>query len=155
MIDSTGSAGNASEDIGPVEFIVLGFDGNRFTGDIAAALTELTDAGLVRIIDLAVVSKDAAGEVTVFEMQELSPEVAEAFVALTGTMSGLLSEADLAEIAEELAPETTAATLLVEHVWATRLAGAVRASGGELILSERIPHAVVAEARAALLAAAG
>lgn len=140
--------------IGPTEFIVVGFAGNRFTGEIAPALAELVDSGLIRIIDLAVVSKDADGSVTILEMQELSAEVAAAFVRLEGRVRGLLSEADLDEIAEDLPADTTAAALLVEHVWATRFASAVRAAGGELVLSERIPHAVIAEARAALLAAA-
>ena len=141
--------------IGPTEFMVIGFAGNRFTGDIAPALAELVETGLVRIIDLAVVSKDAEGTVTVFEMQELSAEVAAAFVKLEGRVRGLLSEADLDDIAEELPLASTAAALLVEHVWATRFAAAVRAAGGELVLAERIPHAVIAEARESLLAAAG
>jgi uncharacterized membrane protein len=145
----------ATDTLGPVEYIVVGFSGNRFTGEISRALTELLDQGLIRIIDLAVVSKDADGVVTILEMQELSPDVAAAFVKITGTISGLLSEADLDEIAEELEPGTTAAAMLFEHVWATRFAAAVRAADGELLLSERIPHAVVAEARASLLAAAG
>jgi uncharacterized membrane protein len=145
----------STDTIGPVEYIVVGFSGNRFTGEISQALTELLDQGLIRIIDLAVVSKDTDGVVTILEMQELSPDVAAAFVKITGTISGLLSEADLDEIAEELEPGTTAAAMLFEHVWATRFAAAVRAADGELLLSERIPHAVVAEARASLLAAAG
>lgn len=140
--------------IGPVEYIVVHFAGNRFTGEIAPALADLVDRGLVRIIDLAVVSRDADGSVTILEMQELSAEVAAAFVKLEGSVSGLLSEADLNEVAEALEPGSTAAALLVEHVWATRFAEAVRAAGGSLVLSERIPHAVVAEARASLLAAA-
>ena len=65
--------------LGPAEFIVLGFPGNRFTGEIAPALRELLETGTVRIIDMAVIAKDADGTVTVFELQELSPEVAAAF----------------------------------------------------------------------------
>jgi hypothetical protein len=143
-----------AEAIGPVELIVVGFAGNRFTGEIAPALAELVDQGLIRIIDLVVVSKDAEGNVTILEMQELSPEVAGAFTRLDDAVSGLLSEADLEEIADDLAPNSTAAAMLFEHVWATRFATAVRAAHGELLLSERIPHAVVAEARATFLAAA-
>ena len=140
--------------IGPVEYIVVHFAGNRFTGAIAPALAELVEQGLVRIIDLAVVSKDADGSVAILEMQELSPEVAAAFVKLEGAVSGLLSEADLDAVAEALEPGNTAAALLFEQVWATRFAEAVRAANGTLVLSERIPHAVVAEARASLIAAA-
>jgi uncharacterized membrane protein len=140
--------------IGPVEYIVVHFAGNRFTGEIAPALGDLVERGLVRVIDLAVVAKDADGSVAILELQELSPEVAAAFVKLEGAVSGLLSEADLEAVAEALEPGSTAAAMLFEHVWATRFAEAVRAANGTLVLSERIPHAVIAEARASLLAAA-
>jgi uncharacterized membrane protein len=148
------TASTEGSPLGPVEYIVVHFAGNRFTGDIAPALAELVERGLVRIIDLAVVSKDADGSVAILEMQELSPEVAAAFVKLEGAVSGLLSEADLDAVAEALEPGNTAAALLFEQVWATRFAEAVRAAHGELVLAERIPHAVVSEARASLLAAA-
>ena len=69
--------------------------------------------------------------------------MAAAFLKLTGEASGLLSEADLQDLGEDLDPGTTAAALLFEHVWATRFAIAVRAAKGELVLSERIPHAVM------------
>ena len=143
-----------SEPIGPVEFLIIGFAGNQFNGDIAPALVELVEAGTVRIIDLAVVSKDGEGNATIFEMQELSPDVADALVALTGEVSGLLSEEDLLGVAEDLAPNSTAAAILVEHIWATRFAQAVRAAKGDLLLSERIPGAVIDEVRASLLSAA-
>ena len=108
----------------------------------------------MRLIDVAVVTQAADGAVSILETQELGPEVAEAFERLTGEVSALLSEADLQELGDELDPGTTAAAFLFEHVWATRFAAAVRAAEGELVLSERIPHAVMAEAQASLLAAA-
>ena len=111
------------------------------------ALNDLLDQGLVRLIDIAIVSKAADGAVSILETQELGPEVAEAFLQLTGEASGLLSEADLQELGEDLDPGTTAAALLFEHVWATRFAIAVRAAKGELVLAERIPHAVMTRRR--------
>jgi hypothetical protein len=137
-----------------MEFILLGFEGNRFTGNIAPALAELVDKGFIRLVDLAVVMKDAAGDVTIFEMQELDEEVADAVRTLAGEMRGLMSEADLMEVAEALDPSTTVAALLVEHLWASRFAGAVREAGGELLVSERIPGELVDQARATLLAVA-
>lgn len=141
-------------DMGPVEFILLGFDGNRFTGDITPALAELVDKGFVRLVDVAVVMKDAEGEINILEMQELDADVADAVRALAGDVRGLMSEADLLDVAESLEPSTTVAALLVEHLWATRFADAVRAAGGELLVSERIPGDLVDQARATLLAAA-
>jgi hypothetical protein len=143
-----------TDDLGPVEYVVIRFEGDRFSGDILPALNELLDQGTIRLIDIAVVSKAADGAVSVLETQELSPEVAAAFLKLTGEPSGLLSEADLQALGDELQPGTTAAALLFEHVWATRFAIAVRAARGELVLAERIPHAVMAEAQSQLLATA-
>ncbi len=44
--------------LGPVEYVVIAFPGSQFTGEIAPALADLIDAGTIRVIDLAFVSKD-------------------------------------------------------------------------------------------------
>ena len=136
---------------GPMELIVLGFSGNGFNGDIAASVSDLVERGIVRIIDLAVVTKDADGTAHILEMTELSAELAAAMAILTGEVRGLLSEADLNEIAKDLEPNATEAVFLVEHLWATDFSAAVRAAGGTLLMSERIPHDVVEATRAALI----
>lgn len=135
---------------GPMELLVLGFAGNKFTGDITPALLDLIERNVIRIIDLAVIIKDADGNALILEMQELTPELKALLHDLDGAESGLLSEADLQDLVEDLPPETTVAALLCEHIWATGFASAVRAAGGGLILSERIPGAVIDAARASL-----
>jgi hypothetical protein len=140
---------STTAETGPVELVAIGFPANGVSGDIAPALLDLVDRGLVRIIDL--VSKDAAGMVTILETGELGPEAAAALGKLGGETLGLLSEADLEEIAEDLDPETTAVAILYEHVWAKSFAQAVRGAGGKLVLSERIAPDTVAAARAGLL----
>lgn len=142
------------EPLGPVEFLLLGFEGNRFNGAIAPALGDLVSDGLVRLLDVAVVMKDAEGETLILEMGELPQDVAEAIRALAGEDRGLMSEADLLDVAHSLEPETTVAALLVEHLWAGRFAASVRAAGGELLMAERIPGDLVDQARETLKAAA-
>jgi hypothetical protein len=142
------------EQMGPVEFLLLGFEGNRFNGGIAPALADLVSDGLIRLLDVAVVMKDTEGEVLILEMGELPADVAEAVQQIAGEDRGLLSEEDLLEVADTLAPETTVAALLVEHLWAGRFAGAVRAAGGELLVAKRIPGEMVDQARATLAAVA-
>jgi hypothetical protein len=142
------------EPLGPVEFLLLGFEGNRFNGAIAPALADLVSDGLVRLLDVAVVMKDADGETLILEMGELPQDVAEAVRAIAGEDRGLLSEADLRDVAHGLEPETTVAALLVEHLWASRFAMSVRAAGGELLMAERIPGDLVDQARETLMAAA-
>ena len=141
------------QSIGPMELIVLGFPGNDFTGEITPALLDLVDRGIVRIVDLAIVIKKADGDTMILEMQDLPADIAAAMAQLTGAMSGLLSEADLLELADDLAIDSTVAVFLCEHIWATNFATAVRNSGGSLVMSERIPGAVIDAAREGLRAA--
>jgi hypothetical protein len=137
--------------IGPVEYLVLGFPGNQFTGEIAPALAELADRGTIRILDLVFIAKDADGEILAVELEEHGES--DAFAALQGEIGGLISEEDIAHAAEELEPNTSAALLVWEDVWAGPLAEALHGAGGFFIEGGRIPHDLIelalAEANAA------
>ena len=128
---------------GPVEYMVVAFPGNKFTGGIAPAMSELVDAGTVRILDLAFVTKDADGGIAGFELSDLDSEVGEAFAALRAETGGFLNDDDLEAAGEVLEPNSSAALLVWEDVWAAKLADAIRASGGELLDLERVPREVV------------
>ena len=138
--------GDAAE-IGPVEYIVVGFPGNQFKGEIAPALGDLVDAGTIRIIDIAFAGKDDNGELVAFELSELDPGVQQALEKLGAEPSGLFSEEDLTAVAETLDPGSSAAVLAWENVWAKSVAGAIRDAGGELYDYDRVPHEIVVAAR--------
>jgi hypothetical protein len=140
--------GDAGGVTAPVEYLLVGFPGNQFNGEILPALAQLVEDGLVRIIDLAFIKKDADGSVTIFEYDELE-EVA-GVADIDGEADGLLSDADLVEAAEGLEPNTSAALLVWEDLWAERFADALYDSGGEVLAGERIPRAIVEAALAAL-----
>lgn len=139
------------EVIGPVEYIILGFPGNKFQGEILPALHQLLDDGLVRILDLAVISKDAEGNVLLLESSELPAELAEAILDLEGEHDDVLTEEDLLLAAEDMEYSTTAAAILYENVWAVRFAQAIRNAEGEVLLNVRVPHSVFAEAQQSLM----
>ena len=141
--------------MGPVEYIVVEFPGSEFNGEVAPALADLVDRGIVRIMDLLVVTKDEDGNVTSLEIDGMKPEVREAFEKLDGEYGGLVSDEDIQEIAAQVPAGSTAALLVWEDVWATRFAEAVRNSGGQLVAHERIPGPVAEAAVAALIDAAG
>jgi hypothetical protein len=126
-----------------VEYVVVAFPGNRFTGQIAPALADLVESGTIRIMDLAFVGKDADGSVLGFELTDLDDDEARAFDGLGEGGADLISAEDLHAIAEELEPNSSAAMLVWENVWATQFAEAVRAADGVLLDHERIPHEVV------------
>lgn len=132
-------------DIGPVEILVVGFPGNQFTGEVAPALGELVESGLIRLIDLVFVTKDANGDVVGVELSDLDEATSAAFHPHVAAPSGMLADEDIEDIGADLAPESSAAILLFEHVWATKFRDAVLGSGGELIASIRIPKEVVDE----------
>jgi Family of unknown function (DUF6325) len=142
-------------EIGPVDYAIIAFPGNKFTGEIAPALADLVEAGTIRIIDIAFVGKDADGDAVAFELTELDPEVRQGLENMGVEVGGLLNEDDLMSTAEELEPNTSAALLVWENVWARNVAQAMRNSGGELIAFERLPHDVVQAAREWALEAAG
>jgi hypothetical protein len=137
--------------VAPVEYIVLEFPGNQFNGDVVPALADLIDRGVVHIIDLLFVTKDADGEVGWFELNDLDdPALAEAFANLEGEVGGLVSEDDVRLVAEELADDSSAAVIVWEDTWAERFADAVLASSGRMLAHERIPAAAVEAALAAI-----
>jgi hypothetical protein len=134
-------------EIGPVDYMIVAFPGNKFRGEIGPALADLVDAGTIRIIDIAFVGKNADGEVVAFELMELDPDVQAGLENAGIEVGGLFNEDDLADAGEALEPNTSAALLVWENVWAAKTAQAIRDAGGELVVFERLPHDVVQAAR--------
>jgi Family of unknown function (DUF6325) len=135
------------EEIGPVDYAVIAFPGNQFRGEIAPALGELVDAGTIRIIDVAFVGKSSEGEAVALELTELEPEIQAALENAGVEVGGLFNEDDLMDVAEGMEPNSSAAVLVWENVWARKVAQAMRDAGGELVAFERLPHEVVQAAR--------
>jgi hypothetical protein len=141
-------------ELGPVDYMIVAFPGNDFRGEIAPALADLVEKGTIRIIDLAFVAKDAEGDTAAFELTDIDPEVRKGFEKLGVSVEGLFNDEDLAAAAEELEPNSSAALLVWENVWAREVAQALRNAGGVLLDFERLPHEVVQAARDAALASA-
>jgi uncharacterized membrane protein len=121
------------------------FPGNQFTGEVAPALAELVQTGLIRVIDLVFVTKGADDDVVGIELSDLDEATGAAFQPHVEVPSGLLADEDIQDLAADLAPNSSAAILLFEHVWATKFRDAVLHSGGELVASIRIPKEVIDE----------
>ncbi|MEI2643316.1 MAG: DUF6325 family protein [Candidatus Nanopelagicales bacterium] len=136
------------DSVGPVDVAVVLFEGNSFNGDVAPAIAELQQNGTVRIIDLAFLTKDGEGSATFIEVEDAA--VADAFAELTESQLDLLSDEDLMGMAEGLEPNSSALVVVWENTWASRLASAIRGSGGEVVSYVRIPREVVTTAIEAL-----
>jgi Family of unknown function (DUF6325) len=138
---------NDMGEIGPVDYLIVAFPGNEFRGEIAPAVADLVDKGTIRIIDLAFVTKTEDGDVAALELTDLDPEVREGFERLGVEINGLFNEEDLMAAGEELDPNSSAALLVWENVWAREAAQAIRDAGGEIYDFARLPHDVVQAAR--------
>ena len=129
--------------IGPVEYMVVAFPGNKFKGEIAPALGELVENGTVRILDLAFVHKDEKGDVVAVELEDEGSEVMAAFNAVMMDRDGLINDDDLMQIGDALDLNSSAAILVWEDVWATKLANAIADAGGVMVDIQRVPRDIV------------
>jgi hypothetical protein len=136
-------------DVGPLELLVVKFPGNKFTGEVAPALTGLVESGLIRVIDILFVYKDEAGEVSVLEINDLDDDDFSHFDPVVADLTGMLTVEDARWLSTEFEPNSSAAVMLFENTWATRFRDALVRANGQLVLNERIPRAVAEELMAA------
>lgn len=134
--------------LGPVELLVIKFPDVRVKGEVATALRDLVVSDTIRIIDLLLVRKDADGNVTLREINELDDEDYVVMDPIVSDISGLLSRDDVEQLADLLDNGSTAGVMLFEDTWATHFQDAVLRAHGQVLYSERIPHAVIEEAAA-------
>jgi uncharacterized membrane protein len=135
--------------LGPIELLVVKFPGNQFTGEIMPAIQELVENGVVQIVDLLLVTKNAQGEVTLFEFSDLDSDVFGQWAPLVTSSTPMLNDDDAYELAELLENNSSAGIVLFENTWATRFAEAIRNAKGDVMLNERIPRVVIEEIAAA------
>ena len=134
--------------MGPIDYIVIEWNQGQPNGEALPHLIDLVDRGIVRILDLAFITKDADGNVADLSIDDLGQVSAE-FATFDGVASGLLGDDDLAEAAVALEPGTSAAVLVYENSWAAPFASALRKAGAELVASGRIPvQAIIASLEA-------
>ena len=130
---------------GPIDYIVVGFVGNNFKGEILGELAEATKNGTIAVLDLAVITKDEQENVTKVEISAFADETKSALDQLGDISSGLISEEDVEEIGEVLDPNTSAGLLVIEHLWAKGLKQAIINANGVLLAEGRIHPDAAAE----------
>ncbi|MET9903948.1 DUF6325 family protein [Streptomyces sp. NPDC006446] len=125
--------------MGPIDYVVVEFPGNRMTGEGFPILVDLVDRGLIRVLDLLFVRKDEDGSVAGLEIADLTGDGALDLAVFEGASSGLLGEDDIEEAGKALKPGNSAGILVYENVWAAPFATALRRGGAQLVASGRIP----------------
>lgn len=138
------------DEMGPIDYVVVEFPGNRMTGEGLGHLIDLVDRGLIRILDLMFITKDTDGTVSALELTDLDGDGELDLTVFEGAQSGLLGQDDLEEAAAAVEPGNSAGLLIYENVWAAPFAAALRRGGAQLVASGRIPvQALLASLEAA------
>jgi hypothetical protein len=129
--------------LGPVQILVVGFEGGELRGEILEELRRLREHDIVRLLDVLLVAKDDLGNVRALEASELPRDEAERFGEVTraliegagamretaGRAAGL-SEEEAWDVADVVPNGSTAAIALLEHRWAIPLREAITRAGG-------------------------
>lgn len=132
--------------LGPVEVLVFSFPGSQFNGAIVPELERLTASGTITVIDGVFVTRDSAGDVTFVEFEQLAENHDAARLAdVLDQVESLISDEDVLELADGLAPGDSEAILVFEHTWAKPFRNAIVTSGGILTGEMRLPGLAVDE----------
>jgi len=127
------------QDVGPVDYLALEFPQARFTGEGLAALVDLVDRGIVRILDLRVVKREEDGTFSAVTLADLDGDGSLDLAIFEGIESGLLDDDDLHQAAELIEPGSAVGLIVYENSWAGPFVSAMRRAGAEVISSGRIP----------------
>ena len=126
-------------EIGPVDYLVVEFPGNKMTGEGLPLLVDLHDRGIIRILDLVFVSKDLDGTVSGLAISDFDADGTLDLAVFEGVRSGLIGEDDVEEASSALEPGNAAGILLYANTWAAPFASALLRGGAQVVASGRIP----------------
>ncbi len=127
----------------PLEYALVVFEGNRFSGRIVPEMLDLAERGIVRFVDIVFLQKDENGVTRAIELNDLDPELYEQFVPMGKHVASLFTEDDLQIAASRLEPNSAAALFLWENLWLDGLRRALVDAGGHLVARAQIPPEVV------------
>jgi uncharacterized protein DUF6325 len=126
-------------EIGPVDYLVVEFPGNKMTGEGLPILVDLHDRGIIQILDLVFVSKALDGTVSGLAISDFDADGALDLAVFEGVRSGLIGDDDVAEASGALEPGNAAGILLYANTWAAPFASALLRGGAQVVASGRIP----------------
>ena len=129
----------AARDHGPIDYLAVEFPEARMRGEGLAALLDLVDRGIIRLLDLRAVARETDGTFTAAAITDLDHDGTLDLAVFEGVESGLLDDEDLQKAADLIEPGKVVALMVYENTWAIPFVSAMRRVGAELIASGRIP----------------
>jgi hypothetical protein len=125
--------------LGPVDYVVVEFPGNKMTGEGFPILLDLVDRGIIRILDLVFITKGEDGSVAGIAIADFDSDGTLDLAVFEGASSGLLDDSDIEEAGDVIEPGSSAGLLIYENRWAAPFAAALRRGGAELVARGPIP----------------
>jgi hypothetical protein len=135
-----------ADELGPIDFLAIEFPGAHVSAPGFQQLLGLADQGVIAVLDLEFISKDAAGNASTVDVSELANPDGVDLSAWVGASSGLLDRADIDEIAAEIEPGSVAAVIVYENRWALNLVNTWRRDGARFIADGGLSVSDVMEA---------
>jgi hypothetical protein len=129
--------------LGPVDYLVVEFPGNKMTGEGLPLLVDLVDRGIIRILDLVFIRKETDGSFEILEIADFDGDGTLDLAVFEGATSGLLDEGDISDAASVVEPGSSAGMIVYENTWAAPMVGALTRSGAQVVASGRIPADVL------------
>lgn len=129
---------------GPIDYIIVEFKTNNFTGEILDELSKVVQDGTIAVLDIAMIAKDASGEVAALELSDIDDASITTFAKDNSVESGLIGDDDIAEVAELMDDDSSVGLLVIEQLWAKGLKKAILNADGVLLAEGRI-HPEAAE----------
>ena len=128
---------------GPIELVVLKFEGTNFEGEVLREIQKVVDAGTIVVIDILMAVRIGDDPVRVLEVQELEDPILQRWQPIITDAGGLLSVDDAERLSADLGPDAAVALLIFEHRWVAGVADAIERAGGSVVMTERIPRVVI------------
>lgn len=135
--------------LGPIDYLVVEFPPGHanFTGEMATAIADLVEKGIIRVLDLLIIQKDADGSIEALEIDDL--DALDEIVHLEAEIAEILAADDVEHLAAAMEPGTVAGVIVWENLWAAPFGAAARKAGGQVVASGRIPiQAIIASLEA-------
>jgi hypothetical protein len=143
MTEQTAPVADQETMVGPIDYLAIEFPNSRLDGSGMAALVDLVDRGIIRILDLRIASVGEDGTLTAAAITDLDGDGTLDLAVFEGVSSGLVGDDDLEEAAALIGPGNAVGVMIYENTWAGPFVAALRRVGAEVIASGRIPASEV------------
>jgi hypothetical protein len=141
-------------ELGPVDIVVIGFGADApKTGESIPYFIDLVDRGIIRVLDVLMVQKEADGAVVGVNIGDLDGDGVPDLTVFEGARTGMLGDEDAGVAGEALEPGEAAVLICFENAWAAPFVTSVRRNGGHVLAFQRVPAEEVVEIVEALEAA--